>query len=62
MAVHYTVISPLEHDGQRYEVGQEVSLLEAVGAALVQAGVLEQGAPPAAETRKAKAADADSVR
>jgi phage gp36-like protein len=66
MALHYTVLSPVEHDGKRYEVGQTIALLEDVAAALVAIGVIEQGAAPAADVRKPKAspgaADADPVR
>jgi hypothetical protein len=66
MARHYTVLSPVEHDGERYEVGQSIALLEDAVAALVAIGAIEQDAAPAAGVRKSKAspgaADADPVR
>lgn len=40
----YTVVSPLDHDGARYEEGDTVSLPETVGAPLVLCGAL---LPPA---------------
>jgi hypothetical protein len=66
MARHYTVLSPVEHDGERYEVGQAIALLEDAAAALVAIGAIEQGTAPVADVRKPKAspgaADADPVR
>ncbi len=58
MAKHYTILSPVEHDGTRYEVGQSLALPEEAAAALLAAGVVEQ-----AEACKPKTPGAaDAVR
>lgn len=42
----YEVLSPLEHDGDRYEIGATVALTAAQAAPLL-GSVLRQRAPPA---------------
>ena len=55
MAQSYIVLSPLDHDGTRYEEGQSVSLPEDAAAALMAVGVVR------AEARKAKPPGADDA-
>ena len=58
MSQSYTVLSPVDHDGTRYEEGQSVALSEEAAAALLAVGVVEQ-----AEARKPKQPGAaDAVR
>ena len=58
MSQSYTVLSPVDHDGARYEEGQSVALPEEAAAALLAVGVVEQ-----AEARKPKQPGAaDAVR
>lgn len=56
MAKH-EVLSPLEHDGTRYEEGAMVNLPEDCAAALVAAGVLRVLEAVAAEGRKARSGE-----
>jgi len=58
MSHSYTVLSPVDHDGTRYEPGESVDLPEDAAAALLAVGVVEQ-----AEARKPKPPGAaDAVR
>lgn len=58
MSQSYTVLSPVDHDGTRYEKGQSVALPEDAAVALLAVGVVEQ-----AEARKPKQPGAaDAVR
>jgi len=38
----YTVVSPVEHNGKRFEVGATLNVAEAVAAALLSAGAIAQ--------------------
>lgn len=38
--VKYTVVSPVEHNGKRFEVGATLNVAEAVAAALLSAGAI----------------------
>ena len=58
MSQSYTVLSPVDHDGTRYEEGQSAALPEDAAVALLAVGVVEQ-----AEARKPKQPGAaDAVR
>ncbi len=50
----YHVLSPVEHDGARYEEGSQVAMAEDSAAALLAAGVLQAMEAVASEARKSR--------
>ena len=53
----HKVLSPVEHDGTRYEEGAMISLPEDAAAALLVAGVLEMVETVASDAKKSRGGD-----